>query len=321
MYRRCPAAFDYQSSGMDATKSGTCGTGASFTAGGWVQHCHLVPLMSLHDSLNLTPVASAVLEASSPQTTMAPNPPLTSAEVLKVTRASVNILRVLRYDFCLFGSAASNYYGMSSRVAQDVDILVLAWDVDAEWLKGEFVQRNGHFYQVDSTKPGADYTVLWYQLPGGRRCKVDLLHFGVMGIPGMPPDIAYFVQSPRFRQIPLLPLILLIFLKLIGWRKRARSILPYWRKKVLNDEEDLLNLLEIAISRPDIGRLSSVPWITTAFRRRARLQISRFVQKYPDSIAKWRMIGFKFSRRRVCYESILLGQSIPVCHRCDSRIR
>ncbi|KAG9218588.1 hypothetical protein CCMSSC00406_0001298 [Pleurotus cornucopiae] len=235
---------------------------------------------------------------------MAPNP-LTPAEILKVTRASINILNVLRYDFCVFGSAACNYYGMNSRVAQDVDILVLAWKVHEEWLKEEFVQRNRHFYRVDSVKPEATYTVLWYQLPGGRRCKVDLLHFGVIGISGMPPDIAYFVQSPRFREIPLLPLIPLLFLKLIGWRKRAKSILWHWRKKVPNDEEDILNLLEIAISRPDIGRLSSAPWITTAFRRRARLQISRFVQKYPDSIAKWRVIGFRFSRRRVCYESIM----------------
>ncbi|KAF9498897.1 hypothetical protein BDN71DRAFT_1442876 [Pleurotus eryngii] len=228
---------------------------------------------------------------------MAPNPPLTSEEVLRVTRASMSILNVLRYDFCLFGSAACNYYGMNSRVAQDVDILVLAWDVDEEWLKEEFVQRDRNFYRVDSVKPEATYTVLWYELPVERKCKVDLLHFGVMGIPGMPPGIAYYEQSPGYRKIPLLPLIPLLFLKLIGWRKREKSILRHWRKKVPNDEEDILNLLEIAISRPDIGRLSSVPWITTAFRRRARLQISRFVQKYPDSIAKWRMIGFKFSRR------------------------
>ncbi|KDQ29781.1 hypothetical protein PLEOSDRAFT_167606 [Pleurotus ostreatus PC15] len=236
---------------------------------------------------------------------MAPNPPLTSEEVLRVTRASINILNVLRYDFCLFGSAACNYYGMNSRVAQDVDILVLAWDVDEEWLKEEFVQRDKNLYRVDSVKPEATYTVLWYELPDERKCKVDLLHFGVMGIPGMPPDIAYYVRSRGYRKIPLLPLIPLLFLKLIGWRKRARSILWHWRKKVPNDEEDILNLLDIAISRPDIGHLSSVPWITTAFRRRARLQISRFVQKYPDSIAKWRAIGFRFLRRKKCHESIV----------------
>lgn len=220
-----------------------------------------------------------------------------------MTRASMSILNVLRYEFCLFGSAACNYYGMNSRVAQDVDILVLAWDVDEEWLKEEFVQRDKNFYRVDSVKPEATYTVLWYELPDERKCKVDLLHFGVMGIPGMPPDIAYYVRSPGYRKIPLLPLIPLLFLKLIGWRKRAKSILRHWRMKVPNDEKDILNLLEIAIRNPDIGHLSSVPWITATFKQRARLQISRFVQKYPDSIAKWRAIGFRFSRRKKCHES------------------
>ncbi len=215
-----------------------------------------------------------------------------------MTKASISILKYLRYEFCLFGSAASNYYGMSSRVAQDVDILVLARDVDAEWLKEIFVQRDKNFYRVNSVKPEATYTVLWYELSDERKCKVDLLHFGVMGIPCMPPGIAYYVRSPGYRKIPLLPLIPLLFLKLIGWRKRARSILRYWRKKVPNDEEDILNLLDIAISRPDIGRLSSVPWVTTAFRRRARRPVGLFVQKYPDSIVKWRVIGFRFSRRR-----------------------
>ncbi|KAF4575384.1 hypothetical protein EYR40_004871 [Pleurotus pulmonarius] len=229
---------------------------------------------------------------------MAPNPPLTSAEVLKVTRASISVLKFLRYDFCLFGSAASNYYGMSSRVAQDVDILVLARDVDEEWLKGEFVQRDKNFYRVYSVKPEATYTVLWYELSDERKCKVDLLQFGVMGIPRMPPGIAYYVQSPGYRKIPLLPFIPLLLLKVIGWRQRARSILPHWREKVPNDEEDILNLLKIAVRRPDIGRLSSAPWMTRAFKRKARGPVGLFVQKYPDSIVKWRAIGFRFSRQR-----------------------
>ncbi|KAG5221006.1 hypothetical protein IMY05_C4482000200 [Salix suchowensis] len=205
---------------------------------------------------------------------MAPNPPLTSAEVLKVTRASVNILRVLRYDFCLFGSAASNYYGMSSRVAQDVDILVLAWDVDAECSRENL--SNATDISTRSTLRSREQTTLF--------CGTSSWHAAKSPTSCSRRDSARF---PSCRSSTNLP-------KLIGWRKRARSILPYWRKKVLNDEEDLLNLLEIAISRPDIGRLSSVPWITTAFRRRARLQISRFVQKYPDSIAKWRILVSSF---------------------------
>ncbi|KAF4575386.1 hypothetical protein EYR40_004869 [Pleurotus pulmonarius] len=226
----------------------------------------------------------------------AANPPLTPAEILKVTRASVNILKALRYDFCLFGSAASNYYGMNSRVAKDVDIIVLSWEVDREELKETFVQRNKHFFKVASKNPRATYTVLWYELSDERNCKVDLLGLGDMRLPDIPRYAPYYV--PGYHEIPLLPLIPLLFLKLIGWSNRAKSKLPHWRRKVPNDEDDIQRLLDIAIRRPDIGRLSSVPWITDAFRRRARARIDRFVQMYPDSMASWRVIGFRFPREQ-----------------------
>ncbi|KAJ7258379.1 hypothetical protein B0H12DRAFT_1049034 [Mycena haematopus] len=211
-------------------------------------------------------------------------------EVESVAQAAVAALLRAGIRSCLVGGMACSVYG-NSRVPSDVDIVCLTDTHTQEALKAILVANDSHFYTVASKDPFATYRVLWYRLTGYRRsCKVDVLSPGIMNIPPVPlPRVTY--RKSR-SDLPLMPFLPLLLLKLQAWMDhRAAAKFYLWEKQHV-DVRDIDELLELAVEKYDVNIKQDTKWLPESFLKAAVTRVKAYVKSFPDSAEHWRDIGF-----------------------------
>ncbi|KAF5380178.1 hypothetical protein D9615_006211 [Tricholomella constricta] len=227
-------------------------------------------------------------------------PSLTARETRKAARAAITTLERHDLKSCLFGSAACAIYGTENREPNDVDLIVLT-DMDPEDIKDLLASSNDKFYLVPSTNPRNTYQVLWFSLPSprgrgcgrgrqGRSCKVDILIPGLLSIPNIPPRRIVYVEP--FDGIPVVPLLALLLLKLRGWTDHMEDRRRRMREKVEVDEEDIDELLQLAVEEYDGVHRNKARWMPRWFVREAKERVERYVEAWPDSADFWSELGF-----------------------------
>ncbi|KAJ7027760.1 hypothetical protein C8F04DRAFT_1008036, partial [Mycena alexandri] len=209
-------------------------------------------------------------------------------EVERVAHATVAALLRAGIRSCLVGGMACSIYG-NQRVPSDVDIVCLADKYTQSELKAILVATDPNFYTVASKDPLATYRVLWYRM-GLRRCKVDVLSPGIMNIPSVPlPRIAY--RKSR-SDLPLMPFLPLLLLKLQAWMDHGEAEKLYLRAKQYVDVRDIDELLELAVAKYNIDLKKDGKWLPESFVRAAAKRVKAYVRSFPESAEHWRVIGF-----------------------------
>lgn len=174
---------------------------------------------------------------------------------------------------------------------QDVDIVCLTDTHTQEELKAILVSSDFNFYTVASKVPFATYRVLWYRLGLRRSCKVDVLMPGIMNIPSVPiPRIAY--RRSR-SDLPLMPFLPLLLLKLQAWMDHREADKLYLRMKQHVDVQDINALLELAVSKYGIDLKKNGKWLPDSFVQAAVKRVRAYVRLFPDSAGQWKEIGFR----------------------------
>jgi len=159
------------------------------------------------------------------------------------------------------------------------------------------VSTDSKFFAVPSANPDATYHVLWYSLPAPRSatrcCKVDILTpMGDLLIPNIP--VRRITYIARFPDIPVIPLLALLILKLQGWTDHRDDNRQFMRDKQPNDEDDINELLVLALEEYGV-ELQTEKWMPRSFVRRAKQRVAQFVEDFPDSADYWNEIGFMIS--------------------------
>ncbi|KAI0649647.1 hypothetical protein C8Q79DRAFT_337305 [Trametes meyenii] len=219
---------------------------------------------------------------------------LPPSQVLDVARKVVSIFESRGLKCCLMGSVASYLYGVS-RAPNDVDMVVLSIDYTQEDLKAMLVQSDPHFTLVRSRNPRATYRVLWYRIPNTyKRCKVDILIPGVLNVPDLPPNSV--VTNARYN-LPIMPLIPQLLLKLQGWSDHRASTRTDMQLKQYLDVRDIDALLDIVCNK---GARIDDPewhWVPDAMVADAQSTLKTYlVLASPQSVYNWRKAGFSVSQ-------------------------
>jgi len=218
--------------------------------------------------------------------------PLTAREIRKAARAAITTLEGHNLRACLFGSAACAIYGMEHRVPNDVDVVVFT-NRDPEDIKDLLVSSNDKFYLVPSTNPQNTYQVLWYSFPAPQRwrrsCKVDILIPGLLSIPSIPASRIVGVEP--FQDIPVMPFMALLLLKLRGWTDHLADPRRRMQEKTTIDEEDIDELLELAMEQYG-AHLDNERWMPKWFIREAKERVEQYTEAWPDSAWSWSELGF-----------------------------
>ncbi|KAJ3566656.1 hypothetical protein NP233_g6861 [Leucocoprinus birnbaumii] len=237
-----------------------------------------------------------------------------SQEIQRTARAIVQVLAEHSFHCCLFGSTAAAMYGAENRnprhERQDVDVIVLvppaspaAAEITVEEIKFLIsTNSSSDFYLTPSQDPIATHTILHYVLtpfhphpedPQHHACKVDLLLPGTIGIPKhIPTDVIHY--EDYFPDIPLLPFGALILLKVRAWNERhvdtklRKSVME---KKIKTDEEDLRELLDLAVNHYMVRLRKIEMWTGWEWVDQHRDIVRKFAKKFPGTRRDWEEIG------------------------------
>ncbi|KAK0229575.1 hypothetical protein EDD85DRAFT_132395 [Armillaria nabsnona] len=240
--------------------------------------------------------------------------PLTAEEILRTAHATISAFLSLGIQGCFFGSVACLCYG-ATRVPNDIDVVITSanpiggtWD--QEHLKDLLVQTDQSFYVISSRNPSANYRLLYYDLSGSSRvsrelrrcCKVDILVPGSMNIPPIPSSSVVWQLEQRYsppRELPVLPFILLLLMKLQGWMDHGNSQAVHKRAKQPTDVRDIRELLTLSAA-PRKANLNAwlemkrEGWIPQSFVNQGQTRVREFVRRYPDTEKAWRQIGLGY---------------------------
>ncbi|KAJ7602062.1 hypothetical protein FB45DRAFT_741569 [Roridomyces roridus] len=212
-------------------------------------------------------------------------------EVESVALAAVTAFSGAGIRACLVGGMACSIYG-NDRVPSDVDIVCLTDTHTQAQLKQILVASSFHFYTVASKDPWATYRVLYYRLTGYRRsCKVDVLMPGIMNIPTVPVPRIVFKRSRS--DLPLMPFLPLLLLKLQAWADHKTADKEYLRVKQHVDVRDVTSLLELAVEEYGVELKEDGKWLPESFVTAARQRVRAYVRYFPESAESWREIGFR----------------------------
>ncbi|KAL0957903.1 hypothetical protein HGRIS_000084 [Hohenbuehelia grisea] len=207
---------------------------------------------------------------------------LTLSEIHQVTRATLAALKQLGMQGYLVGGVACQIYG-TSRVPNDIDVVVLTEETQEEIKRG-LVATDPRFYLVAAKTPGATYKVLWYKISSDlhlysrRSCKVDILRTGIMDIPPVPTS-RFVYRTPS--DIPIMPFMPLLLLKLQAWTHHRMALKQYLVDKQHVDVRDIEQLLRIGAQMG--GSVESESWLPASFVSVARTRVEGFVAKFPDT--------------------------------------
>ncbi|KAG6889598.1 hypothetical protein C0995_016124 [Termitomyces sp. Mi166 len=213
---------------------------------------------------------------------------LTGKDIRKAARAAVAALKEHGLDACLFGSAACAIYGTENREPNDVDIIVIT-EMDPEDIKELILVWDDRFYLVPSANPRNTYSVLWFTVSSRKTCKVDILIPGLLSIPNIPVSKISYIEP--FQDIPVVPFLVLLLLKLRGWTDHRVDHRQHMRDKVEVDEEDIEELLELAVQEYG-ANLDRERWLPKWFVEEMQERVQEYVEEWPDSENNWRNLGF-----------------------------
>ncbi|KAK0452152.1 uncharacterized protein EV420DRAFT_1559161 [Desarmillaria tabescens] len=240
---------------------------------------------------------------------------LTAEEILRAAHAAVDAFLSLGIQGCFFGSVACLCYG-TTRVPNDVDVLITSpnpnggpWE--QEDLKDLLVQTDQSFYVVSSKNPFATYRLLYYDLSGSSRvsrelrrcCKVDILVPGSMNIPPVPSSSIVWRASllgqwyAPSRELPVMPFILLLLMKLQGWMDHGNSAAAHIQAKQPTDVRDICELLSLSSVPRVVNAWSMMKregWIPQSFVDQGQMRVREFVRSYPETEHAWRQIGLGY---------------------------
>ncbi|OJT10872.1 hypothetical protein TRAPUB_12605 [Trametes pubescens] len=217
--------------------------------------------------------------------------PPTEEEILGVSRTVVDIFDSVGLRCCLFGSAACYLFGVN-RTPNDIDMVVFTSDCDQEALKDILVNADSDFFLIESRNPNADYRVLWCSLRPSRRgnprkCKVDILIPGVLDLPTVPRRREKIIDD-----LPVMPLIPLLLLKLQGWDHHRDSPRADQRDKQYVDVDDIGELLEIAVRRGQNVWQDNLKWMPRSLIHDAQDRVYDFCRQHPNYEDDWETVGF-----------------------------
>ena len=173
-----------------------------------------------------------------------------------------------------------------------MDIVVFG-RYDREAIKAYIAARHDRFSLEDAKTPGAEYKVLYFNLHCGLglKCKVDILTSGrycPLHIPKIPPQ---HVKYPNGYDIPVVPLLVVLILKVQGWRDHRRSGKKRFRAKIPQDIEDIRQLLDMADDAGD--RLNDLDdWSPRWFLKRAESLVKRYTNHFEETTCLFRDLGF-----------------------------
>ncbi|KAF9063323.1 hypothetical protein BDP27DRAFT_1335332 [Rhodocollybia butyracea] len=218
---------------------------------------------------------------------------LSPKEVRKAARTAITIFGEYGMDCCLFGSLACHINGMTYRDPKDVDLIVINnGNHDTEDLKEILVNADPRFYLVESQNPAATYQVLWFRIGSGRGCKVDILTTGRstdLNIPRVPAGCVEYIHP--FNDLPVMPLIALLLLKLQGWTDHRHSQKNHERAKVRQDVADIRAMLKIAIDAEVHIDDQDSKWLPRWFRNQMGDRVEEYIGKFPGSQTQWESVG------------------------------
>ena len=146
------------------------------------------------------------------------------------------------------------------------------------------------FYLIASRDPRATYKVLWHQMSNESstsrrysmsRCKVDLLQPGIMNIPDIPTQ---YVKT--IRELPVMPLPLLLFMKLQAWTDHRDSPKDYMRPKQVDDLRDIRQLLDILRQRGE-GVCNVMGWLPKEFVDATLSRVTQHAVRVSGALAQW----------------------------------
>ncbi|RDB27110.1 hypothetical protein Hypma_004623 [Hypsizygus marmoreus] len=221
--------------------------------------------------------------------------PLSADEIYATARAVIYHLDTSGFAACLFGSAACAIYGMEARDPHDIDVIVLD-TADPEYIKRLLYNKDQRFLLRPSANPQNTYQVLYYQLPRPpsdlhmRTCKVDILTPGIISIPNIP--LERIVYHETHHDIPVIPLLALLLLKLRGWTDRRADSRPQVREKATQDAVDIGYLLELVAARMYEPHLLTETWMPRWFVDEGRERVQQFVQLWGGTASIWFDMGF-----------------------------
>ncbi|KAJ4482589.1 hypothetical protein J3R30DRAFT_3700136 [Lentinula aciculospora] len=218
---------------------------------------------------------------------------LTPKEVRKAARAAITVFGEYELSCCLFGSLACHIHGMRNRNPKDVDLIVLTnRSYDTEDLKQILVDEDERFYFVASQDPNATYQVLWFQPGRNRKCKVDILTTGrstSLNIPRVPITRVEYYHP--YGDLPVMPLLALLLLKLQGWTDHRHSRKAHERAKVRQDVADTREMLKIAVDKEAHIDDSEARWMPRWFVREMAERVNEYIYKFPGSQTDWEKLG------------------------------
>ncbi|KAG6895233.1 hypothetical protein C0992_002475 [Termitomyces sp. T32_za158] len=197
---------------------------------------------------------------------------LTGRDIRKVARATVTALSRIAF----------------TELNQDVDVVVLSRR-DPENIKNLIILTDDRFYLVPSANRRNTYQVLWFRLCKRKECKVDILVPGRLSIPRIP--LWTISDMGPFEDIPVVPFLVLLLLKLRGWTDHRVDRRRYMRDKVEVDEEDIDELLKLAVEDYE-AHLDEERWLPKWFVREMRGRVQEYIEELPYSDRYWQRLGF-----------------------------
>ena len=165
-------------------------------------------------------------------------------------------------------------------------MIVLTQDWDPEDIK-DLLASAPEFHLVPSKNPNNTYRVLWFSLPT-TSCKVDILTPGLLGIPPIPPQHLVLISN-----IPLVPFLPLIFLKLRGWTDHLASHIPRMQEKTWVDEEDIDEMLCLGVETygAKLEAEEAKGWMPEWFVDEGRQRAEKYARAFPCSATCWKRLG------------------------------
>ncbi|KAK0477847.1 hypothetical protein IW261DRAFT_1565657 [Armillaria novae-zelandiae] len=107
------------------------------------------------------------------------------------------------------------------------------------------------------------------------------------------------LRYPPPRELPVLPFILLVLLKLQGWMHHGNSEAAHVQAKQAIDGLDIRELLAL-LDAPTKAtsnawlEMRREGWVPQSFVEQGQMRVREFVRWYPDTEKAWRQIGLGY---------------------------
>lgn len=112
-----------------------------------------------------------------------------------------------------------------------------------------------------------------------------------MNIPSVPDDRIIFKSSAS--DIPLMPFLPLLLLKVQAWEDHGNSPRLYFRQKQPTDVCDINQLLNLALSdQPKFRVRLEKEWLPEDFLKEGNRRVRAYIKAYPTTRRHWKFLGF-----------------------------